>query len=126
MVHGCVVFSYVVTFVRCHRSPVMEKLLLRFLATQPVETHVRGFVPPWGDGVVDDSECRGIFGLHWSRWLRMAYRNERVVGGDGFTETYIEGANIGLGGGWHDGFDDLGDGEDSPMVGRVARVVGEG
>ena len=126
MVNVCVVFSYVVTIVGRPRSPVMAKLLLRFSASQQVETHVHGFGPPWVDGVVDNYEGRGVVGLHYRRWLRMYHRNERVAGGDGFTEIDIEGAKISLGGGRHDGFDDLGDSEDSPIVGRVAGFIGEG
>ena len=41
----------------------MAKLLLVFSESQPVETHAHGFGPPWGNGVVDDSEGRGVVGL---------------------------------------------------------------
>ena len=77
----------------------MVKLLLRFLEYQPVETHVHGFGLPWGDGIVDNSEGRGVAGFHWCRWLRISHSNERVAGGDGFTANDIEGINIGLGDG---------------------------
>ena len=63
MVHICVVFSYVVTIVGWPRLPVMAKLLLVFSESQPVETHAHGFGPPWGNGVVDNSEGRGVVGL---------------------------------------------------------------
>ena len=56
--------GYVVTIVGRPRSPVMAKLLLQFSASQPVETHVHVFGPPWGDGVVDDSKGRGVVGLY--------------------------------------------------------------
>ena len=64
-----------------------------------METHAHGFGPPWGDGVVDNSEGRGVVGLNWHRWLRMSHHDECVAGGDGFAEIDIEGAKIGLGGG---------------------------
>ena len=76
----------------------MAKLLLHFSESRPVETHVHGFGPPWVYFVVDDSEFRGVSGLHWSRWMRMSHRDEHVAGGDGFAEIDIEGAKIGLGG----------------------------
>ena len=98
MVNGCMVFSYIVTIVGWPRLSVMSKLLLRFLVSHPVETHVHGFGPLWGDGVVDDSESRDVVGLHWRRWLKMPHRNERVAGGDGFAAIDIEGANLGLSG----------------------------
>ena len=56
----------------------------------------------------------------------MSHCDDHVGGGDEFAEIYIEGAKLDLDGGWHDGFDDLGDGEDSFIVGRVDGVVGEG
>ena len=64
MVNRWVVFYYVVTIVGRPRSPVMAKLLFRFSASQPVETHVHGFGLPWGNGVIDKSEGRGVFSLH--------------------------------------------------------------
>ena len=99
MVHRCVIFSYVVTIVGWPRSPVMTKLLLRFSALQPVEMNAHSFGLPWGDGVVDNSKGRGVFGLHWCRWTKMSHRDKRVTGGDGFAEIDIEGAKLGLGGG---------------------------
>ena len=99
MVHGCMVFSYVVTVVVWPRSPVMANLLLHISASQPVETHVNGFGLPWGDGVVDEYKGHDVFGLHGRRWLRMFHRYGRVADGDGFTTIDEEGAKLGLGGG---------------------------
>ena len=126
MVHSGVVFSYIVTIVGCTRYPVMEKLLFCFSASQPVETYVHGFGPPWGDGVVDESSGHGVVDLYWRRWLQMAHRDVRVAGGDGFAEIDIDETKLGLIGGYHDGFDDLGNGEDIPIFGRIAGVFGEG
>ena len=67
MLTGCMVYSYVVTIINRPRSPVMAKLLLRFLASQPVETNVHDFGPPWGDGALAESKGRGVVGLHWRR-----------------------------------------------------------
>ena len=99
MVHICVVFSYVVTIVGWPRLPVMAKLLLLFLALQPVETHFRDFFPLWGYVVVDDSKDCGVVGLNWCRWLHISHNNESVAGGNGFATIDIEGAKLGLSGG---------------------------
>ena len=88
--------------------------------------HIHVFGLPWDDGVVDKSKGSGVFGLYSHRWLRMFHHDERVASGDGFAEIDVEGAKLGLGDGWHDGFDDLVNGEDIPIVGRVYGVVGEG
>ena len=81
MGHGCVVFGYLVTILGCPRLPVIAKLLLRFSALQPVETHVHSFGTQWGDGIVDDSEGRGVVNLHWNRWFWMSHCDERMAGG---------------------------------------------
>ena len=54
----------------------------------------------------------------------MAHIDESITGWDRFAEINIEGAKLGLGGGGHDGFDDLGEGEDGAVVGRVGGIVG--
>ena len=99
MVNGCVVFCYVFTIFGRPRLPLMAKLLLHFLVSQPVETHVHSFGPPWSDGVVDNSEGLSVVGLHGRRWLCMSHRNICVADGDGFAEIDVEGTKIGLDGG---------------------------
>ena len=44
--------SYIVTFVKGSRRPVMPKLQLRNSIAEPIETHVHGVCPLGGDGVV--------------------------------------------------------------------------
>ena len=46
-----------------------------------METHVHVSSPPWGNGVVDNSEGCGVVGFHWRRWMHMSHRDERVGGG---------------------------------------------
>ena len=41
-----------------------------------------------------------------------------------FASINVEGAELGLGDRGHDDFDDLGDGEDGAVVGRVGGIVG--
>ena len=82
-------FSYVVTITGWTKSPVMAKFSLHYSSSQPVETHVHGFGPPWGDDVVDKFEGRGVVGFHWRRFLRMAHCNERMTGGDGLLSIDI-------------------------------------
>ena len=77
----------------------MAKLLLRFLASQPVEEHVHGFGPLWGNVVVDNSEGCSDGSLHSRRWLWMSHRDDRMAGGDGFAEIDIEETKLGLGSG---------------------------
>ena len=77
----------------------MAKFLLRFLASQTVEMHIRSFGPLLRDGVVDNSKGRGVVCLHWCRWLRIYHRDDHMASGDGFAEIDIEGAKLGLGSG---------------------------
>ena len=46
-----------------------------------------------------------------------------MPGGDCFAEINEESSELGLGGGGHDGFDDLRDGEDGAVVRRVGGIV---
>ena len=64
-----------------------------------METCVHGFGPPWGDGVVDDSQRRGVVGLHRHGRLCVSHCDECMAGGDGFPEVGVEGAKLCLGGG---------------------------
>ena len=64
-----------------------------------METHVHGFDPAWGDGVVDDSQCRGVVGLHWHGSLWVSHNDECMAGGDVFPAVDVEGAKLCLGDG---------------------------
>ena len=44
-------------------------------------------------------------------------------GWDGFPGVDVEGAHLGFGRGGHDRLDNLGDGEDGPVVGGVFAVI---
>ena len=81
MVHGRVVLSYVITIVGGSRPLDVTKLLLRFSAVEPVETHVHGFGSPRGNIIIDDSEGCGVVRLHWRWWLWMSHGDEGVSGG---------------------------------------------
>ena len=76
----------------------MAKLLFLFSASKPVETHVHGFGPPWGDDLINKSEGRGVVGLHERKWLQISHRGDRVAGGDIFAGIHIEVAKIDLDG----------------------------
>ena len=46
-----------------------------------------------------------------------------MPGGDCFAAIDEESAELGLGGGRHDGLDDLGNGENGAVIGRVGRII---
>ena len=54
----------------------------------------------------------------------MAHLDDSMTGCNCFTAINVEGAEIGLGGGGHDGFDDLVDGKDGAVVGQFGGIVG--
>ena len=53
----------------------------------------------WSNVVVDDSQVRGVVGLHRRCRLWLFHRNECMAGGDGFPAVDVEGAEFCLGGG---------------------------
>ena len=110
------VLCHVVTLIVWSRHPIVVKLKLLDAITQPVETHVHGFRVARGNGVVDHAKCRRVIGLDGHRRLGLAHLDESMTGWDRFTEINVEGVELGLGGGGHDCFDDLCDGEDSAVV----------
>ena len=112
---------HVVAFIVWARHPIVEKLKLLDAIAQPVETHVHGFRAAQGNGVVDHANCRRVVGLDGHRGMGVAHLDESMTGWDRFTEINVEGANLGLGVGGHDGFDDLCDREDSAIVGGGQR-----
>ena len=89
-----------------------------------METHVHGFRAVWGNGVVDHAKCRHVVGLDGRRGMGVAHLDKSMTGWDRITEINVEGAELGLGGGGHDGFDDLGNGEGGAVVAGVGGIVG--
>ena len=69
------------------------------MIAQPVETHVRGFRPPWGNGVIGHAQCRRVVGLDGRRELWVAHLDESVPGRDCFAAINEENAELGLGSG---------------------------
>ena len=118
------VLFHVVAFIVWARHPIVTKLKMLDSIAQPMETHFRGFRAARGDGVDDHAKCRRVVGLDGRQGLGVAHLDEIMTGWDLFAEINVEGAEIGLGGGGHDGFDDLGNGEDGAVVGRVGGIVG--
>ena len=64
-----------------------------------METHVHGFGPAWGNGVVYDSQRRGVVGLHWRGRLWVSHCDECMAGGDGLPAVDVEGTEFYLGSG---------------------------
>ena len=118
------VLCHLVAFIVWAWHPIVAKLKLLDAIAQPVETHVHGFRAARGDDVVDHTKCRRVVGLDGRRGLGVDHLDESMTGWDRFTEINVEGAKIGLGGGGHDGFDYLCDGEDGIVVGGVDGIVG--
>ena len=50
-------------------------------AAQPVKTHVHGHSTFWLDGVVDNTQGRGVVCLDGSGWLWMTHFEEEVMRG---------------------------------------------
>ena len=124
MVDCCIVLCHTVAFIIWARHPIVAKLKLLDAIAQPVETHVHGFHAARGNGVVDHAKCRRVVGLDGRRGLGIAHLDESMTGWDRFTAINSEGAELGLGGRGHDGFDDLCNGEDGAVVGGVGGIVG--
>ena len=118
------VLCHIVAFIEWARHPIVTKLKLLDAIAHPVETHVHGFRAARGDGVVDHAKCRRVVGLDRRRGLGVAHLNEIMTGWDRFVAINVEGAELCLGGGGHDSFDNLGDGEDGAVVGGVGGIVG--
>ena len=123
VVNRGVVLCHVVAFIMRARHPIVPKLKLLDAITQPVETHVHGFRPPRVNGVIDHAQCRRVVGLdgRWGLWV--AHLDESMPGRDCCTIIDVEGAELGIGRGGHDGFGDLSNGEDGPVVWWVGRIV---
>ena len=58
--------------------------------------------------------------------MQISHHNERMTDRDGFATIDIEYDKLSFRGRWYDGFYDLRDVEESPIVGRVTGVVREG
>ena len=119
-----VVLRPVVAFIVWARHPIVTKLKLLYAIAQPMETHVHGFRAAQGNVVIDHAKCRRVVSLDGRGGLWVVHLDESMTGRDRFAAINVEGAELGLGGGGHDGFDDLGDGEDGAVVGRVGGIVG--
>ena len=111
-----IVLCHIVTFIVWARHPKVTKSKLLDAIAHPVEMHVRGFCEARGNGVVDHAKCRRVVRLDGRRGLGVAHLDESMTGWDHF-----EGAEPGHGGGGRDGFDNLGNGEDSDVVGGGRR-----
>ena len=80
----CVVFCYVVCIVAWAWAPEVAELLLRGIASQPVQFHVHQLEALTGNVVGDDSKGRGVASLHGCRELLMPHFFKRVSCWDGF------------------------------------------
>lgn len=86
---------------------------------QPVVAHVDSLGSTLLDCFVADASGRGVVCHHVDWWLWVAHLRQ---GGDdeaGFFAVFIEGAQVGFGGGSDDIFHDVAVGEDSAIVGRT-------
>ena len=118
------VLCHIVAFIVWARHPIVTKLKPLDVIAQPMETHVCGFRAARGGGVVDHANLRRVFGLD-GRWgVGVAHLGEIMMGWDCFAAINVEGSELGLGGGGHDGFDGLGNREDGTVVGEVGRIIG--
>ena len=56
-----VVLCHLVPFILRAQHPIVPKLTLLDVISQPVETHVCGFRPSWGNGIIDNAHrCRVV------------------------------------------------------------------
>ena len=113
------VIYHVVAFIVWARHQIVAKLKLLDAIAQSVETHVHGFCAARGNGVVDHAKCRCVVGLDGRRGLGVPHLYEGMAGWDCFAAVNVEGAEFGIGGGVHDSFEDLCDGEGGAVVGGV-------
>ena len=118
------VLCHGVAFIVRDRHTIGTKLKLLDVIAQLVETHAHGFCAAREDGVVNHAKCCRVVGLDECRGLRVAHIDESMTGWDRSTAINIEGAELGLVEGGHDGFDDFGDREDGAVVGGVGGTFG--
>ena len=81
---GSVVFCNVICIVAWARAPEVAELLLGGAASLSVQFHVHRLEAFTGNVVRDNSEGRGVVGLHQRRGLLMPHFFERVARWDCF------------------------------------------
>ena len=96
-------------------GPIETELAPDHAATEPVEAKVHGLDFAGDDGIVDYARRRGVVCLQGRRGLRPSHLGEGLAHRHHFLGGDEEGTELGLGGGGHDGLDNLGDREDGPI-----------
>ena len=67
------VICHVVAFIMQARHPIVPKLMLLDAIAQPVETHVHGFFPSQGNGIIDGAHSYHVFRLDGRRGVGVAH-----------------------------------------------------
>jgi hypothetical protein len=79
MVFGWMVLGPVIASIVGAWAPVDAELFLGFVVAEPVVTHVHGLGGFGLDFVGYNPICRGVVGLDWCGWLRMAHFDQQVA-----------------------------------------------
>ncbi len=72
----------VVSLVGGSRVPENSELILHFLASEPMESHVHGFGTSRLNVVVHNTKRCCVVGLHWAGWLLMVHLFECLLLGN--------------------------------------------
>jgi hypothetical protein len=80
-----VMLGPIVSLVGGSRVPEKLELILRFSASEPMESHVHGFGVSRLNVVVHNAKGYCVVGLHWGGWLLVAHLFECLLLGVSLT-----------------------------------------
>ncbi len=115
MVGVWVVFCVVVSPVFGCSIPVVSKLVLKGLATEPPKGHIHHLAPAWDNSIVNNPYCCGVVCLNGALGLVPSHVDEGLAVGNHLSGSDKYGCKIQFGGRCHNKFDDLSNGEHSTI-----------
>ena len=105
--------------------PEYVELFLGLPAFQPVHSLIIGFCSFWGHGAVNEPLCRGIICDGSGGRLGVPHFLKCPSQGNSVFTIVVQGGHLCLSCGSHNMFDDLGEGEDGPVVEVFLVSVGQ-
>jgi hypothetical protein len=124
MMMGCrMVFGKVVGVVVFAPFPMDSELILLWVATILVKTHVHGLGLALLYGVVGDAPGCWVVGFHWCGGLGMAHPKEGLTDGTSFLSIVEEASKFGFCGAGHNVAQDVADDVNGAIQRRVTILV---
>ncbi len=120
-----VVFCVVVGPVLGSSIPVVAKLVLRCMATEPPEAHIHHLAPAWDNSIVNDSQGCWVVCLDRAFGLGPPHVDEGLAVGNHLACSDKEGSKFRFSSRCHNKLDDLGDGEHSTIEPRERVILWE-